>query len=136
MTAMLAQTAIDIPLSDTMKTVVGLIGVMTLGITILTFVTLVKKVFGRTPPLDKEFAKLRAEFYEVNGRTKKAIEKDLAASAHRMDGIDQEIEEIKVDRERKWAQLQNEIHALDLKLANMLGRVDFLIRKIEQDHGE
>jgi hypothetical protein len=37
---MLAQSVVEIPLTDTMKTVIGLIGIITLGIGVLSFVIL------------------------------------------------------------------------------------------------
>jgi chorismate synthase len=135
MMPLLAQTTMEIPMPDTMKTLIGLIGIMTLGITVLTFVTLVKKVFGRTPPLEAEFKKIRSELYEVSNRTKKEVAKDISALSGRADSIEGEIEDIKLDRERKWQEIRNEYHQLDNKLAMMSGRLEFIIRKLDRDSG-
>lgn len=135
MIPMLAQTTMEIPMPETMKVIVGLIGVMTLGITVLSFVILVKKVFGRTPPLEAEFRKIRSELYEVNGRTKKEVAKDISALSIRTDSIEVEIDDIKLDRERKWQELRTEYHQLDNKLAMMSGRLEFIIRKLDRDSG-
>ena len=133
MLTLLAETAIDLPLSDTMQSLVGLIGVMTLAITVLTFWLLIKKVFGRNPPLDKEFTKLRSEIYETTNRAKKEMTKDLAVIQSRAEQLETEIEEIKMDRERKWQSLQGEIHALDIKIAKLMSNVEFIIRRMDRE---
>jgi hypothetical protein len=136
MRGIIAQAVVDVPLSDTMKTLVGIIGLMVLVITVLTCVLLIKKVFGRTPPLDQEFKKLRSEIYEVSGRVKKEIGKDINELSARTNEVEGEIEEIKLDRERKWQALQGEIHALDIKLAKMMSNVEFIIRRMDRDDGQ
>lgn len=126
MRGILAQAVVDVPMSDTTKTLAGLIGVMVLIITVLTCVILIKKVFGRTPPLDAEFKKLRSEFYEKTGSVKKELN-------HRLDGVEQDIEEIKLDRERKWQELRNEYHALEMQFAKLTGRIEAVLKKIEAE---
>lgn len=121
----------EIPVSDTMKTMLGLIGLMTLGITVLTFVHLVKKTFGRTPPIDDQFKKVRSEIYETTNRAKKEIGKDISALQRRADEITSEIEEIKLDRERKWNELRAEYHTLELTMAKVLGRLEEALKKLD-----
>jgi hypothetical protein len=134
-TCLLAQAVTDIPLSDAMKTLVGLIGVMLLGITILTFFLLVKRVFGRTPPLDMEFKKLRTELYETSNRVKKEVGKDISELSNRTNEIENEIEEIKVDRERKWQELRTEYHQLDNKLTRLDERIIQALKHLNRDNG-
>ena len=121
--SVLAQATMEIPMSDTLKTLVGLIGVMVLIITVLTCVILVKKVFGRTPPLTDELKKLRSEIYKETG----GVRKDLTL---RMDGVDAEIEEIKIDRERKWKELTGEYHKLDTKIATLTERITNVLSRL------
>lgn len=130
MNFLLAQAVVDVPMNDTMKTLIGLIGVMVLVITVLSCVLLIKKVFGRTPPLDAEFKKMRSEIYEVSNRVKKEVGKDISELSARANEIEGEIEEIKIDRERKWQELQREYHELDKKLATLTERIGNLILKL------
>jgi hypothetical protein len=69
---MLAQTAVNIPLSDTTKTLVGIMGVLTCGLMAMWFVIAWKKLFGQQPPIGEALAKLekklRAEIIESHAR--------------------------------------------------------------------
>ena len=57
---MLAQTSVEIPLSDTMKSLLGLLGVVTLGLVVMWFAIAWRKLFGRKPPIADELVKLMA----------------------------------------------------------------------------
>ena len=130
-TGILAQAVVDVSMSDTMKALAGLIGVMVLIITALSCVLLIKKVFGRTPPLDAEFKKLRSELYEVSNRVKKEVGKDTIELSNRVNEIEGDIEEIKIDRERKWQALTNEYHQLDNKLTRLDERLEQIIKHLK-----
>jgi hypothetical protein len=121
---MLAQAVVDIGKGETLSTLWGLIGIMVLAITVLTFIILIQKVFGRKPPIDKALAALRQEIYHANGSIKKELSK-------RIDGVEVDVEEIKLDRERKWTQLQTEMKSLELKFATMTGRIETVLSKLE-----
>jgi predicted nuclease with TOPRIM domain len=129
--AIIAQAVLDVPMSDTLKTLIGLIGIMVLIITVLTCVLLIKRVFGRTPPLETEFKKLRSEIYETSNRAKKELTKDISDLNERSEKIENEIEEIKLDRERKWNELRKEYHGLELTIAKMLGRFDEVLNQLK-----
>ena len=128
---MLAQAVVDIPKNAIVETIWGLVGVMVILITILSLVIMIQKVFGRKPPLEKEFSTLRKELYEVNGRTKKALEKEINGQATRIDGVETDLEDIKLDRQRKWEHLTDEMHAIDSKVSHLTGRVEAVLRKME-----
>lgn len=132
---MLAQTVIDIPLTDTMKTVVGLLGVITLAVMVLTFVILIKKVFGRKPSIGKELSDnskaLRSELYQVNGSTKKELNARFYALEKRVDKQDERFEELQLHLARQFAEARAEYHTLELAVAKLTGRIEALIEKLD-----
>ena len=81
---MLAQTAVDIPLSDTMKTLIGILGVLTAGLMVMWFAIAWKKLFGRRPPIGEELDKLekrmRAELVASHSRVYATAETAQAAA--------------------------------------------------------
>lgn len=68
----------EIPLSDTMKTLIGILGVLTAGLMVMWFAIAWKKLFGRRPPIGEELDKLekrlRAELVESHARVYTASE--------------------------------------------------------------
>ena len=132
---LLGQAVLDVPMSDTMKVLGGLIGVMVLIITALSCVLLIKKVFGRKPSVTKELeqnaASLRKEMYHGLGSAKKEMLGKLSEQGQRITELEELYKEMQLDRERKWNELKQEYHQLDNKLAVMHGRMEFLIKKLE-----
>ncbi|HEY5042644.1 MAG TPA: hypothetical protein VIK53_11640 [Verrucomicrobiae bacterium] len=117
---MLAQSVVEIPMNDTMKTVVGLLGVMSLGIGVMWFAVLWRKLFGRKPPLaaelDKMEKKLHDEIIESFGRSyKNSDEARLAVSALRG-------EVVEAFRDHR-AEFNGRIEKLDEKLGRVSGDV-------------
>ena len=75
---LIAQAVIDLPAGQTMKTLWGLIGIMVLAITALTFVLLCKKVFGRKPPIEKALAELEKKMVGHVMHQKNSALKEMA----------------------------------------------------------
>ena len=125
---MLAQTVIDIPLTDTMKTVVGLIGIITLAVMVLTFVILVNKVFGRKPSIGKELSDhskaLRSELYQVNGHTKKELNARFYALEKRVDAHDARFEELVLANTRQGKEIAHELTEIRETLGFIRGRFE------------
>ncbi len=123
---MLAQTVIDLPLAGTMKWLVGLIGFITLGIAVLSFVILTKKVFGRKPSIGKELSDnqkaLRSEIYQVNGHTKKELNARFYALEKRVDAHDERFEELMLSNARQWKELAHDLSEMRETLAFIRGR--------------
>ena len=124
----LAQAVVDIPVNDTMKTLLGLIGVMVLAITVLTFWLLCKKLFGRKPPLSKELAELKKEMLGHVMHQKNSALKEMgnrhAEHQRRIEQLEEQYRQMQLDRERKWAELQKEIKELSETLSFMRGKFE------------
>lgn len=88
-----------------------------------------KKAFGRRPPIDDELEarekKLRGEI----AHAKNSVRKELG---DRITDVEEIVGNIQVDRERKWAEWKNEIHAVDSKVERLLGRIESVFKKVER----
>jgi len=78
----LAQTTIDIPLDATTKSLVGLLGVLTIALMVLMFWYYARKLFGKHPPLHEELQAVRKEFHDGDEKLDQKIE-DLRLEARR-----------------------------------------------------
>ncbi|MBC8095740.1 MAG: hypothetical protein H7Y43_08000 [Akkermansiaceae bacterium] len=118
--------AADIQWPQTMTTVAGLVGLLTIGVLGLTFWSLCKKLFGLTPPMgeemDKRDKKLRQMIFASETNLKAAIDR----AEKRTDRLEDLYREMEQDRARKWSVLQNQLHDLDKKIAIV---IDQLSRK-------
>lgn len=125
---MLAQAVVDIPVSDTMKTLLGLIGIMVLAITVLTFVLLCKKVFGRKPSINKELADLEKRLVGHVAHQKNSALKEMsgrqAEDRRRIEQLEEQYRQMQLDRERKWAELQREMKELSETLSFLRGKFE------------
>ena len=114
----------EIPLTDTMKTVIGLIGVITLGIGVLSFVILCQKVFGRKPSISKEMKALRTEIYHTTGAVKKELKELIAAQNKEISDLRELHMEIQIDRKRELKELKDDINELGKTLAFIRGKFE------------
>lgn len=118
---------IDLPGSwpATIQTEAGLCGLLAIGVLILTFAHLCKKMFGAKPPLDdqlKEVVKLlRSEIH----REKNSALKDFKLRLEPVKLLGEQnrdsIAEIQLDRVRKWGELKDEIHTIANDVAYLRG---------------
>jgi len=124
---------IDAPVNiiATQQTLWGLVGLLAVIYLVFAVVIQAKKLFGRKPAIDDDLKKLRQEIYHSAGKVKKDLNVDFESLEDRFDKIVEDINDIKLDRERKWQQLTAEYHSLDLKLATLTGRIETLLKKLE-----
>ena len=126
--SVLAQANVEVPWRYLPDWLFGLIAFLSVTLLALLVIYYVRKIFGRRPPIDDELdsrdRRLRSEIYHA----KNSVLKELGS---RLARTENEIEEIKIDRERKWTLLTQEYHQLDLKLAHLAGRMEALIEKLE-----
>jgi len=88
-----------------------------------------KKAFGRRPPIDDELEALKKKLGGEIIHAKNSVRKELG---DRIDSVEEIVGNIQVDRERKWGEWKTEIHAVDNKVERLLGRLEFVLKKVER----
>lgn len=113
----LADALPAVPWSDTTQWIFGACGFLGVVTLIFTVALQARKLFGRTPPIHDELEK-----------RDKALRKMIFASESnlkgRIDKLEQRYEEMQLDRERKWAQLQSEFTEMATTLSYIRGKLD------------
>lgn len=106
----------NIPWSTTGTFTLGLIAVMTIALLVFQLVIAIKKVFGRTPPMNEELDK-----------RDKALRKMIFASENAMKERLRRLEdlytEMQSDRIRKWEELKGEISEVSSGIAFIKGEI-------------
>jgi hypothetical protein len=119
---------LDIPLSAFTGWLPGLLAFLFLIALLLTIWNAGKNAFGRRLPIDDELEardkRLHGEIYHA----KNSVRKELA---DRLDKAETAIEDMRLDRERKWKELGVEYSDLKSSVDYMRGRVDALLKKLE-----
>jgi hypothetical protein len=116
----------DVPWTVTSKWVWGLMGF--LGCVWLVFAVCIqaKRLFGRTPPIQDELErrekKLRGEIMHQKNSALKEMRSVLTPLIARVEKAENDIEEMQLDRSRKWAELQKEIHTIAQDVAFIRGQ--------------
>ncbi len=107
----------EIPWSTTATVSLGLLAIVMIIGALLWVWNEGKKAFGRTPPL-----------YDELEKRDKALRKMIFASEgslkERMNRLEQRYEEMQLDRERKWTQLQADFKELSNTLSYIRGKLD------------
>ena len=119
-------------LGQTGQLLLGLVGLLTAAVLVLTFVQKVKSVFGKQPPMTEQLREmvklLRGEIHREKNSALKEFKLKLEPVLARMNKAEEEIMDIQIDRERKWGELKNEMHAIANDVAYLRG-----IRKGEKE---
>ena len=116
---------VDLPANwpQTVKTEAGVIGLLCIGVLVLTFVKLCKSVFGRKPPMDEQLHQvvklLRGEIHREKNSSLKEFKLKLSPVIHRLATAETDIEEIQTDRVRKW-------ESLTVKIGEVANDVSYL----------
>lgn len=126
----------DIPfdIGATNQFILGACGVLMVVTLVFGVVLQAKKLFGRQPPIDDVLKGLRKEIYHAKGSVRKELLAEMHLDRIRLVKLEEHYEEMQLDRERKWKELNETYHALDLKIAAMTGltpRIDALLKKLE-----
>lgn len=107
----------EIPWKTIGTVMLGLIGILTIGLLILSTWNQAKEAFGRKPPLNDE----------LNTRDK-ALRKMIYASEanlkERVTKLEERYEEMQIDRQRKWEELQKQFGEMDKTLAFIRGKFE------------
>ena len=118
----------NIPELTTWHSVLGLLGIIAVANMVLWFVSLTKQVFGRKPTLEEEMntnaKSLRSEIYQAKNSALKEMGSRYAAIEARTAILEARHEEMQLDRERKWKELQHEISELRETMAFIRGRFE------------
>lgn len=122
---------IDVPLKTLVDSVPNWIAFLFLAALVLVVWNQGKKAFGLKPPLDDQLKQmvttLRGEIHREKNSALKEFKLKLAPIVERVAKSESDIEEIQLDRQRKWEKLTTEIHGIATDVAYMRG-----IRKGEQ----
>ncbi len=118
----------NIPELTTWHAVLGLLGIIAVANMVLWFVSLTKQVFGRKPTLEEEMntnaKSLRSEIYQAKNSALKEMGLRYAAIEARTAILEARHEEMQLDRERKWKELQHEISEMRETMAFIRGRFE------------
>ena len=118
----------NIPELTTWHSVLGLLGIIAVANMVLWFVSLTKQVFGRKPTLEEEMntnaKSLRSEIYQAKNSALKEMGLRYAAIEARTAILEARHEEMQLDRERKWKELQHEISEMRETMAFIRGRFE------------
>jgi hypothetical protein len=135
MKTILAEVLPAVPWSTTGQWMLGFIGILSVVYLALGVLNQSKKAFGRRPPIEEELESraksFRGEIAHARNSVLKEIRPPIESLEKRTTRIEEDIEYIKQDRERKWITLTNEMHQLDVKLATMIGRIESLLKKVD-----
>lgn len=123
-----AQTMTDVPAAVSGGWIWGFVGVaVALGSVLFTW-NQAKKAFGRVPALHEEYearAKdLRGEIYHAKNSAIKDMNARFDPLAARVVKLEEQYEEMQMDRIRKWDQLQREMSSLQRDLAFIRGKFE------------
>ena len=118
----------NIPELTTWHALLGLLGIIAVANMVLWFVSLTKQVFGRKPTLEEEMntnaKSLRSEIYQAKNSALKEMGSRHAAIEARTAILEARHEEMQLDRERKWKELQHEISEMRETMAFIRGRFE------------
>jgi len=124
---MLAQTVIDLPLNDTLKWLAGLLGCITVLIAIGTLALIVRKLFGRQPPLTEELQLLEQRLVRVVMHQKTSALHEMGVRhdslAERLQRTEDELINIQADRADTLRRINARFERVLLGLANIAGQL-------------
>jgi len=109
---MIAQVP-TVPWPVTTQWLFGLLGAAAVVYLGLSIATQARKLWGRRPPIDDDFARLRLEMKTGD-----------EALGRRMDQLDEQYISLQTERERTWRELKDEISAVREDLSFIRGRME------------
>lgn len=124
---MLAQMEPDIHWPDTIKVIVGLVGLLSIVWLILSVAIACRKLFGKHPPIHEELIRLRKEFTESDAVLLAAIKEEAKERQKAITAINEsraktlsDINEKISDLQTKLGQIPGEFMALLANARNIL----------------
>lgn len=124
--------AADIQWPQTTQTLVGIVGLLAIVSLVFSVVIKSKKLFGRNPPIGDDLKSLRSEIYQSKNSLRKEFKESMAKESHRITMLEELYREMQMDRERKWAELQKELHEVEITIAMLTERISSVLQKLEE----
>lgn len=123
--------AADIQWPQTTQTLVGIVGLLAIISLVFSVVIKSKKLFGRNPPIGDDLKSLRSEIYQSKNSLRKEFREVITKESHRITALEELYREMQMDRERKWKELQTELHEVEITIATLTERVSAVLKKLE-----
>ncbi len=118
----------QVPWPETAKWLLGFIGFAVACGSVFWTVNEGKRLFRRNPPIEEEFSEkskgLRSEIYHAKNSVLKEVNAALAVERQRIARLEERDEQMQLNLERRWAQLQNELSGVQRDLAFIRGRFE------------
>jgi uncharacterized protein (DUF342 family) len=127
---MLAEGNIQWP--ATIQFIIGLVGVLSIISLVFGVAIQARKLFGRNPPINDDLKSLRSEIYHSKNSLRKEFKEVLSKESHRITALEELYREMQLDRERKWKELQTELHELEITTATLTERISAVLKKLEE----
>lgn len=120
---LLAQANTEIPWQYFPPWLFGFLGFLSVVLLALMVIYYFKKVFGRRPPIDDALKDMVKHFKAELAREKNSVLKEvrlkLEPLVDRVEKIESSLEDIQLDRQRKWEELSKEMHAIAINVAEL-----------------
>lgn len=111
-------------LGETGQLLLGLVGLLTAGVLVLTFVQKIKAVFGRTPPFHEELDKRDKALRKMIFASENNLKERIAENSKRTLELAEQLRDMQLDRQRKWEELKDEYSTLRQDLAFIRGKFE------------
>jgi hypothetical protein len=114
---LLAQIEPDIKWPDTMKVLIGIVGLLSVVWLVLSVAIASKKLFGKHPPIQEELKAVRDEFQAADSALARRIQEETQKR-------ETAIENINIDRARTLGQLHRKMNSINRNLYLIAGKLD------------
>jgi TolA-binding protein len=108
----------------TLQVLVGICGLLTLVALVFTVALQARKLFGRTPPINDELEKRDKALRKMIFASENNLKERLQETRQRIENLEARYEEMQIDRQRKWEELQRDFQEVRETLAFIRGKFE------------